>query len=134
MAYYANNDKSEKGTPGLLFRERLEYGVGQRSLSGKWDLLWSMHSHQASLNPADVGGEKPANCTFTLTELLNQNDKDLEKFSELSVLDDGVPISPEKKIEYVKVLAQCLKRIDEINTRGQLLEAVKAPQGAPMPS
>jgi hypothetical protein len=134
MAYYGNNDKSEKGTPGLLFRERLEYGVGQRSLSGKWDLLWSMHSHQASLNPTDVGGEKPENCVYTLSELLIQNDKDLESYAELSVLNDADPLLLTKKIEYVKVLAACLKRIDEINTRGQLLEAVKAPQGAPMPS
>ena len=130
---WSSNDKSEKGTPGLLFRERLEYAIGQRAISGKWDLLWSIHSHQASLNPEDTIGEKPANCEFTLNELLKINDKQLEDFSHLSLMTDEDLLSKEEKIKYVMVLAQCLKRIDEINTRANLLENVKASEGVKMP-
>jgi hypothetical protein len=126
-------DKSEKGTPGLLFRQRLEYGVGLRSLAGKWDLLWSMHSHQVSANPADTGGEKPANCEHTLPELLKINDKELMDHAVISTLSDSAVVTGDQRILYTKVLSQCLKRIDEINYRGNLLENVKASEGVPLP-
>jgi len=126
-------DKSEKGTPGLIFRERLEYAVGIRNLAGDWKLLWSIHSHQASVNPDDPNGQKPDICKFKVSELLQQNDEDLMKYAEISQVSDDSLITNETRIEYVKVLAQCLKRIDEINKRGDLLENVKASQGAPMP-
>jgi hypothetical protein len=127
------NDKSEKGTPGLLFRQRLEYGIGTRSLAGKWDLIWSMHSHQTSANPNDIAGEKPANCTKTLSELLKENDDDLMEYSEISLIDESEVLARDKKLEYTNVLAQCLKRIDEINYRGGLLESVKGSEGVKMP-
>jgi hypothetical protein len=131
MANY--NDKSEKGTPGLLFRQRLEYGVGIHNLAGKWDLLWSMHSHQCSANPADISGEKPVNCIKSIPDLLKENDAELMAYVGISLIDDTNPPSDTERTEYTKVLAQCLKRLDEISYRANLYESVKTTEGAPMP-
>jgi hypothetical protein len=131
MASY--NDKSEKGTPGLLFRQRLEYGVGLHNLAGKWDLLWSMHSHQCSANPTDISGVIPVNCVHTIAELLQQNDDELLKYVRVSLLEDTTLLTDAQKIEYIQVLAQCLKRLDEISYRANLYESVKASEGTRLP-
>lgn len=131
MAAY--NDKSEKGTPGLLFRQRLEYGVGLHDLAGKWNLLWSMHSHQCSANPDDITGHKPANCKKTIPQLLKENDDELLKYVKISLVEESTLLTDGEKIEYIQVLAQCLKRLDEISYRANLYESVKASEGVTMP-
>ena len=133
MAYSSSGDKAEKGTPGLLFRQRLEYGIGMRGLKQKWDLLWSMHSHQASANPEDAVGSELKPGQSTLNELIKINDKELMDCAEISDLEDVSLLTEGQRIGYIKILAQCLKRIDEINYRGALLESVRGGEGPKMP-
>lgn len=129
---YGQGDKSFGGTPGLLFRQRLEYGIGQRSLKAKRDLLWAMHSEERSMFPQEDA--VPVGCIHTLPELLTINDNELKALVKRVVhYGEGMAVDPDVEEAITLLLDGCIARIDEIMSRGKLIENVRPAQGTPLP-
>jgi hypothetical protein len=132
MAAYTSADKSYGGTPGLLFRLRLELGIGTRSPKSRRTLLHSIHSEQRAMFPIEP--ELPAGCKKTLPELLELNQGVLDELIEKVVsYGDDVPVPPDQEIELTRLMDLCERRIDEIMFRGKLIEKVRQDQGPQLP-
>jgi hypothetical protein len=132
MASYASSDKSFGGTPGLLFRLRLELGIGTRSLKSRRTLMHSIHSEQRAMFPVEVA--VPEGCKETLPDLIQMNETVLDDLIDTVMgFGDDVPVPPETEAELTRLMDHCEKRIDEIMFRGKLIERVRAEQGPALP-
>lgn len=126
---YPNSDKAGGGTPGQMWRQRLEYGIGTHSLERKRDILSSLHSHQRSMNPQDTG-EKIAG-EESISELLKKNDQRLLDSVEIFRFSaEGQVIAWADKKKFTLLFDQIIQTWDEITYRCKLYENIK-PASAP---
>lgn len=130
MAPYRQSDKSYGGTPGLLFRERLEYGLGQRSLSSDRKMLISLHSHVRSMNPTEET-EDPE--SVPLQKLLDLNHQDLITLVYVDKYLDDVPVDPAERQKASLDLETVLFRLDEIIYRAKIIENIRPSEGPSLP-
>lgn len=130
MAPYRQGDKSYGGTPGLLFRTRLEYALGQRSLSGDRKMLVSMHSQIRSINPQEDSQDPAAE---PIGNLLSLNDTDLKTLIIVDKYKDDIPVTDEQRNSATLALETVLYRLDEIIYRAKIIENIRPSEGPSLP-
>lgn len=129
---YGPIDKSFGGTPGLIFRLRLELGMGNRSPKDRRTLLHSLYSLERAMFPAE--DEIPAGCTESLPDLMKDLKQQLHDLV-VRVINYGedVPIPPADEVVITHLLDAVTEQIDEVMYRGKLIESVRPAQGPAVP-
>ncbi len=119
------------GTPGLIFRQRLELGLGKHGSRERLDTLASIFSLQMSMMPKE---DPPVPDEPAILDLITENQEAITSAYEYDRdTTNEEEIDPDKVKEYDKLLWTIMNRIDQIDYRCKIIENVRESQGQEAP-